>query len=162
MSICLTSLNPIMNSQDLYPYIESFVDLIIDDEIGRNIAATLSAEEHKLSVYYLTKTGKMRLCNDPKSFAPKGYSINETNSSIRIYIPIPDDGEEYSYVFLSVDNKFPHEIKAKYKISPQNESNSQLLLTDNIKRNKIWWDNKLIWDSESDDSIINEIIKIKL
>lgn len=150
-----------MAQQNTYSYIESFVDLIIEDKTGKNIFNP-QEKSCRFDIFYALETGERKLYFNPKSFSPKGYTIINYDHSIRIFLFIPNKKENYSYTYFSINGGELHEIKTLYKILVEETLQRGSLEGGSIIRDKIWLNNNLIWSASSMENASNEIIKVRI
>lgn len=142
-----TKTEKIEDNQMVNYYTENFVDFLIVDKEGNNLLNPDYKYQDRIDILIPNEKGSFKVFYDPKLLASKGYLIDDTDYSIRLYLSLPENDTNITETILRFDNKENYVFRTEYKMI-SNTTDSKKIRS-GYQRKKIWVNDKLFWDVDS-------------
>lgn len=124
--------------------IDSFIDLYIIDEKNNNMFDPKYQGLNNLEVLILKNGHFLRFYN-PLIYASNGYVVN-SDFSIRLFLNLPPINKNYSHTYIRFNKNKIITIRTEFRISHSQLTDSVRFGGGSIVKERIWFNNKLIWD----------------
>lgn len=132
--------NKKVQKQSYSANIENFIDFELRDSLGNNLLKS----NFTIDVIYYDNKGKEHIYFDQDKHASKGYIIIN-NEYVRLFLILPDFEKEISETYVRFNKGSVDIFKTKFDINTTKT---------NIVKDKVWFNDKLIWDKDSNKRVI--------
>ncbi len=139
--------------------VDSHIDVYLIDEKGENVFAPEYQGKRNFEVL-TPKRRRFVKFYDPLSYAPNGYVIN-SDYSIRIFLNLPSIGDSHSSTYVRFNKGKIIRIKTDFYISIPDSVN-QTFGGGTIAKERIWFNDLLIWESSNNTTVTPRVQTVDL
>ncbi|MBF0761702.1 hypothetical protein IR148_11665 [Dysgonomonas mossii] len=140
------------NLQNNYSAKFNHIDLVVKDSKGNNLLYQKTPGNYTkddIKIFYYDSKGSLVLFNNPNLQASKGFVFSEND--LRLFLVLPQRNTTLSKTLIQFGDNIRLELISEFNVS-----------TESILLSKVWVNNEIIWDSNSDKMSAEIIIAPKI